>query len=125
MQTIPDLRRYTPIKNPRNVIEEEYNHMLRKLCVHIECFFSKLMTTSGVLHGVYQWSHTHFDDFTIGCCLVNERLSTSMLNQEDHWIFKGFLMQRIRKEEERQRRDQEHDQAYQMRKRVRLAGEPE
>ena len=23
----PDLRRYTPIKNPRNVIEEEYNRM--------------------------------------------------------------------------------------------------
>ena len=89
----PDLCWYTPIKNPRNVIKEEYNCTFGKLCIHIECFFGKLVTTSGVLRGVYQWSHTHFDDnFTIGCCLVNERLSTSTLNQEDHQTFKGFLM---------------------------------
>ena len=82
--TMPDLRWFTPIKDPRNPTEEHYNQLVGRQWIPVECFFGRLMTTSGVLNGVYCWSHTHFDDdFTIGYCLVDERLSHASLNDDD------------------------------------------
>ena len=44
----------------------------------------------------YHWSHSHFDeDFTIACCLVNECLEASELNDNDWQAYWGLLIQRI------------------------------
>ena len=119
----PDLRRFTPIKDPRNPTEENYNQLIGRYRVPVECFFGRLVTTSGVLRGVYRWSHTHFDDdFTIGCCLVNERLSHASLNQDDHKTFKGLLLQRIKIATEKERKRKEQQDLYRERKHRRLSG---
>ena len=119
----PDLRRLYPIKDPRNQAEENYNQILGRYRVPVECFFGRLVTSSGVLRGVYQWSHKHFDDdFTIGCCLVNERLLNAALNAEDQQTYKGLLMQRITLAEEKSRKRKMQQDLYQEQKCLHLSG---
>ena len=119
----PDLRQLHPIKDPRNPTELNYNKMIGRYCVPVECFFGRLLASSGVLRGVYRWHHGHFDDdFTIGCCLVNERLHNSSLNQGNQQTYKGLLMERIRVAEEKERKRRAQQTAYAEAKRRRLSG---
>lgn len=119
----PDLRRITPIKDPRTPAEENYNQIHGRYRVPVECFFGRLVSSFGVLRGVYRWSHSHFDeDFTIGCCLVNEKLSHSALNPDDQQTYKGLLIQRRERAAEKERKRKEQEAEYRERKRRRLSG---
>lgn len=120
----PDLRRLTPIKDPQTPVQITYNQSIGRVRVPVECFFGRIVTSFGVFRNIYRWSHSHFDaDFEIACCLVNEQLEATTLNENDSLHYRGLLIRRVREATEKEAKRKLMQDQYRERKRRRLSGE--
>lgn len=117
----PDVRRVHPVKAPRSYADRQFNEVVGRHRVWVECFFGRLTCKFKILRDVYRWSHLHFDDdFLICCLLVNESMEHEGLRQDENHVYKGIQAERIRIFEENQRKRKAQQDAYRSRKRARL-----
>lgn len=101
----PGERRIMPKKGHVTQEERAANAEINRIRVPVEQFFGRLLSSWGILRGVYRWDHTNFDtDFQICCLLTNELIHHNQLENLDHEFYRRYLTVRRNKAEARERK---------------------
>lgn len=120
----PDERRITPKKGPLTQEDRARNTEINRIRVPVEQFFGRMLSSWGLLHGVYRWDHVNFDfDFRICALLTNELIRHNQLAELDHDFYTKYLSTRRTEAEQRHRKRQEQLQRYANAKRARRQDE--
>jgi len=119
----PEVRRIVILKPTQRhtQIERTINEELSRLRAPVEQFFGRLTKLWGVVGGTYTLDHNSFDMyFNICTLLTNEHIRYHQLEEVDHEFYTQFLVHRRAQQENRRKREREHQVAYHKRKRERL-----
>ena len=98
----PDERRITPKKGNLTQEKRERNVAINRIRVVVEQYLGRVLSSWGLVHGVYRWDHAHFNyDFRICALLTNELIQHNNLNELDAQFYVKYVTLRRNKAEAR------------------------
>jgi hypothetical protein len=89
------------VRTPTTPVAVQRNEDISQACVHVECFFGRVLSHWHIVYGINRWGHANFDlDFANIYLLINERMKGNQLVELDYTFYKNLYNMHFCEQEE-------------------------